>query len=94
MILDRLRNKRQANERDLYGPDAAAARKFFSEDLGRSDAGGKFTYRKNGKSFVYKRDKDVATRWRALLDTDESVRVRWLAAQDESKQMQDEVVGC
>lgn len=33
-ILDRLRNKRQANERDLYGLDAAAARRFFSEDLG------------------------------------------------------------
>lgn len=44
--------------------------------------------------FVYKRDRDVTTQWRALLDADESIRVHWLAMQDESKQMQDKVVGC
>ncbi|KZP18879.1 hypothetical protein FIBSPDRAFT_893094 [Athelia psychrophila] len=62
-ILDRLRNKRQANERDL-----------------------------GTEMFVYKRDRDVTTQWRALLDADESIRVHWLAMQDESKQMQDKVV--
>ncbi|KAF7980504.1 hypothetical protein HWV62_38012 [Athelia sp. TMB] len=78
-ILDRLKSKRQVAERESYGADAAAARQFFNGNLGQSDAHGKFTYRKNGRSHIYQKDKEVATRWRQLLDSDESIRARWLA---------------
>lgn len=83
-ILNQMKIKRQAAERESYGPDAAAARQFFDGNLGRSDAQGKFTYRKNSQLYVYQKDKEVAIRWRGLLDDNESIRVRWLAMNSDS----------
>lgn len=58
-ILDALKTKREASIRDSYGVDAAAARKYFGENLDRADAGGVFRYKKNNVLHVYKKDKDV-----------------------------------
>jgi hypothetical protein len=82
-ILDALKSKREVSIRDSYGPDAVAARRFFAGDLGQADAQGAFTYRKKNIKRVYQRDKDVALRWRRLLETDETIRARWQAMQDE-----------
>jgi hypothetical protein len=80
-LLDALKSKREAS----HAPDAAAARKFFAGDLGRTEANGAFTYKKG----VYRKDKDIAVRWRKLLETDEGIRTRWEAMQSASDEMSD-----
>lgn len=76
-ILDTLKKKHKA----VYAPDAAAARKFFAEDLGWADANGVFTYRKS----IYNKDKEIALHWHKLLEDSKGIQAWWEAMQLKSK---------
>jgi hypothetical protein len=54
--------------------DAAAAREFFGGDLEHENARGAFRYKKSGKWLVVSSDKQIAMRWRKLLENREDIR--------------------
>lgn len=67
----------QAKRATLFKRDADAARTFFDGDLSRVDAGRRFQYKKTGKLKTYTGDKEIAFRWRKLLEEDKEIRERW-----------------
>jgi len=83
-ILDALKAKRELAVRDVFGSDAAAAKRYFDGNLAHEDARGAFVYRKGGQKKVYKKDRDIAIRWRKLLEDNDEIRARWEDMRDES----------
>ncbi|KAI0696041.1 hypothetical protein C8T65DRAFT_529848, partial [Cerioporus squamosus] len=61
-ILDALQGGRKTDD----NRDAAAALWFFGGDLTRPDAHGRFSYKKDGKSYVCKKNQAIAVKWRKL----------------------------
>ncbi|RPD70260.1 hypothetical protein L226DRAFT_593871 [Lentinus tigrinus ALCF2SS1-7] len=74
-ILARLKSCRA----NTYREDAQAAKEFFGGDLTREDAGGVFTYKKGSQTVVYKKDKQIAEQWRALLEHNPVIAAEWEA---------------
>ncbi|KAF7796489.1 hypothetical protein EIP86_007666 [Pleurotus ostreatoroseus] len=75
-ILDALKAVRKTASLD-DGPNADEARRFFGGDLLDPRAGGRFTYRGRQGVKVCTSDKEVAKRWRQLLEEDEELRAQW-----------------
>jgi hypothetical protein len=57
-----------------YTADAASARKYFCGNLEHNNAHGAFRYKKSGKWLVVSSDKQIAVRWRRLLESREDIR--------------------
>ncbi|KAJ7655998.1 hypothetical protein DFH06DRAFT_991982 [Mycena polygramma] len=72
-ILDALKETRERRDKI----DAAAARKFFHDDLDHTDADGAFAYVKSGKRKIKDQDSSVAEIWRGLLASDVDIARRW-----------------
>ncbi|KAJ7660641.1 hypothetical protein B0H17DRAFT_1212458 [Mycena rosella] len=62
-ILDALKEARESQEKS----DAAAARRFFHDNLDHPDADGAFAYTKTGQRRIKEKDSAVAEIWRELL---------------------------
>ncbi|EPT03527.1 hypothetical protein FOMPIDRAFT_113893 [Fomitopsis schrenkii] len=76
-ILDRLKAVRAHQD----NVDYKAAIEYFGGNLDRTDANGKFRYKKGGKSMLMRKARDVAKKWRELLAEDDTLRTRWAAMQ-------------
>jgi hypothetical protein len=81
-ILDALKAKREAKIRDSFRDDAEAARRYFDGNLAHQDANDAFKYKKNGKDRWYVKDKDIAIRWRRLLEANPDVKAKWEGMRD------------
>lgn len=75
-ILEALKTARKTAGQD-DGPVANNARRFFDGDLQNPRANGRFTYRGKKGTQVCTSDKEVAKRWRQLLEDDDGVRAQW-----------------
>ncbi|KAJ7670160.1 hypothetical protein DFH06DRAFT_911082, partial [Mycena polygramma] len=72
-ILDALQEYRERQDKT----DAAAARRFFHDNLDHVDADGAFVYVKSGQRRIKTQDSAVAEIWRELLANNGDIARRW-----------------
>lgn len=78
-ILDTL----QGGRKDEDEKDAAAALRFFENDLTHPRARGYFHYKKTGRVHVCTKTQAIATKWRALLRDHPDIARQWELSRDE-----------
>ncbi|KAI9057197.1 hypothetical protein FKP32DRAFT_1681931 [Trametes sanguinea] len=71
----------QGNRGKDNARDAAAARKFFGNDLTRADAHGYFVYRKRNVYKVCEKAEAIARKWRELLEDYPDIAHAWASMQ-------------
>ncbi|KAJ7681569.1 hypothetical protein B0H17DRAFT_1138314 [Mycena rosella] len=76
-ILDTLKEARESQEKS----DAAAARRFFHDNLDHPDADGAFACTKTGQRRIKEKDSVVAEIWRELLANNPKISRRWAEVQ-------------
>ncbi|KAJ7657951.1 hypothetical protein B0H17DRAFT_1145811 [Mycena rosella] len=72
-----LKEARESQEKS----DAAAARRFFHDNLDHPDADGAFAYTKTGQRRIKEKDSAVAEIWRELLANNAEIARRWAEVQ-------------